>query len=379
MDLGTLPSDDPKYKKRVGKGWVQMHGLYNLRIGASGNQVAVRFRAELTGNLQAIGFYAQSGSGYALGNGGGATITLREDAGGKLGAILGSNTHSFSGDGHSAASGKAIQTRVNLTGHMIAGRHYWVVFENGDQGNYTSFNNASLRKDMGSQPHVWQDPNDWSVWYGPLNNLQNYSTGAHPQLKAYPILALHTDKGTFGYTPIEGGAVQRNTTRNGPLTCYEGKKIAQVFHNVRGQLEGLSVALGPSVQDQVFRITIKGVNEVGMEVTCLWKEPQEREALITNYYARVYPWWHWFMPSAVFASGDVTVTIESDQMFGCNPIRWGGPFQYGGKPVYTADGRDTGYAIAMMPNGQFLPINHNAWQSSSSNKESQWPMTLHLL
>lgn len=379
MDLGTLTSDDPKYKKRVGKGWVQMHGLYNLRIGASGNQVAVRFRSELTGNLQAIGFYAQSGSGYALGNGGTAVmITLRADNGGQPGAILATSTHNFSADGHSATNGKAVQTRVNLGGNLVAGRHYWIVFVNADPNNYVSFNNAGLRRGMGPSAHVWQPVDDWSVWYGPIGNMKNFSKDGHPQLTAYPILALHTSAGTFGYTPMEGGAVHRNTTRNGPLTLYEGTKIAQVFYDVIGTIEGLSMAIGPSVDAQVFKITVQGVRTVSWETTNLWKL-SDMEELLGSYYARVFPWMHMALPEVVPANGQVTVTVESDQKFGMNPIRWGGDFKYNGQPVYTADGKDTGHAVALLPNGQFLPINHNAWQSSGSNTQSQWPMTLHLL
>ena len=378
MDLGTLTSDDPKYSKRVGKGWVQMHGLYNLRIGADGNQVGVRFRSEKTGQLQGIGFYAQSGSGYAAGNGGTAVmIHLAEDKQGKPGAFLGSAVHNFAADGHSATAGKAIQTRVNLTGPLIQGRHYWILFVNADRANYTSFNNAGLRRVMGTSAHVWQDVDDWSVWYGPVGNMKNFSKDGHPQLTAYPILALHTSAGTFGYTPIEGGAVHRNTTRNGPLTLYEGTKIAQVFYDVKGLIEGLSMAIGPSVDAQVFKVTVQGVRTVSWETTNLWKLA-DMEDLLNGYYARVFPWMHLHLPEVVPANGQVTVTVESDRKFGCNPIRWGGPFKYNGQPVYTADGKDTGHAVALMPNGQFLPINHNGWQSSISNTESQWPMTLHL-
>ncbi len=315
-----------EFRHLYGPGVFKMDALANTVVGVNGNyeqKVVNRFRATVSGTLQSVRIYWQTGKGYSAGNGGVIQLRLLPDDGSaqhlpNLSAKPLATARYIPGQ-QVSSSGAPVFTDIHFssTQPIQAGQLYHLVMENLDpspKANFISSNNG-ITVTANGRPARWTNTTDWATLlgtrpYGTTRALRWFDLTTNGASNNYylPILQLNVSGGQVqGVANIEGGALDPKLI----FTSTNNRPIREHFKpTATKRVSGLSFATAASVAGNLRWRILQGNTELASGQVHA-PSPNYR-AITTNSGNKVgsYSWYDVNLPHVVTLQAGQEYDIE---------------------------------------------------------------------
>ena len=387
----NLQLDSPEFNRLYGPGVFTQNALANTVIGSYRNQTSVvsnRFRATVSGQLDRVRLYWQSGIGYAGGTGGVIRLSLYPDDGSSahlpnLGARpLASGT--FAAKLKPGDNPKSIFPEIRMdtkNESMVAGRIYHLVLENIDPNAHENFisSNNSITPLKNGRPARWLNTTDWSTLIGkrPRGSTRAFSwtnlteVGSGGNIFS-PILQLSLTNGqSQGVSDMEGGTVDNKLI----YTVTAQKPIRERFTpRSDKRVSGLSFATAASVAGRLQWRILDGntelfsgyVNESRPNYNPIQSNPR--------YKVGNFKWYDIELPRDLVMKAGRAYDLEFRPEGGS---QWKfGDHRNGSSYGYTWPAAFTESQAQLMLGGSWIGSNH--WNHAQNGSGANWPVVLHL-
>ena len=380
-----------EFRHLYGPGVFKMDALANTVVGVNGNyeqKVVNRFRATVSGTLQSVRIYWQTGRGYSSGNGGVIQLRLMPDDGStqhlpNLSAKPLATARYIPGQ-QVSSSGAPVFTDIHFssTQPIQAGQLYHLVMENLDpspKANFISSNNG-ITVTANGRPARWTNTTDWATLlgtrpYGTTRALRWFDLTTNGASNNYylPILQLNVSGGQVqGVANIEGGALDPKLI----FTSTNNRPIREHFKpTATKRVSGLSFATAASVAGNLRWRILQGNTELASGQVHA-PSPNYR-AITTNSGNKVggYSWYDVNLPHVVTLQAGQEYDIEFRPQ-GNSQWKFGdqrnGSAKGFARPAAFTESRAQHFQGNRWINTYHW--NYNAPGSSDAN----WPVVLHL-
>ena len=356
-----------EFRHLYGPGVFKVDALANTVVGVNGNyeqKVVNRFRATVSGTLQSVRIYWQTGRGYSSGNGGVIQLRLMPDDGSaqhlpNLSAKPLATARYIPGQ-QVSSSGAPVFTDIHFssTQPIQAGQLYHLVMENLDPSPKANW--ATL---LGTRP------------YGTTRALRWFDLTTNGASNNYylPILQLNVSGGQVqGVANIEGGALDPKLI----FTSTNNRPIREHFKpTATKRVSGLSFATAASVAGNLRWRILQGNTELASGQVHA-PSPNYR-AITTNSGNKVggYSWYDVNLPHVVTLQAGQEYDIEFRPQ-GNSQWKFGdqrnGSAKGFARPAAFTESRAQHFQGNRWINTYHW--NYNAPGSSDAN----WPVVLHL-